>query len=155
MSVIITLLLLTFLLFFFEIFAPGGLLALLGILALLAASAVAFTDFGLFPAIAVFTGGAVAGIVLFFIEIKLLQKTALGNQLSLQSTISGQSAPVASSMENLVGKEGVTLTRLTPSGKVRIDGREHVARSQGGFLDAGTPVRVVRSEVFNLIVEQS
>jgi len=42
----------------------------------------------------------------------------------------------------LVGRAGTATTRLAPAGKARIDGRI-VDVASDGFVEAGTPVRVV------------
>lgn len=155
MSMILTLLVIAFLLFFFEIFAPGGILALVGAIVVLWASGLAFVEFGFFGAIGIFLIGALGGIALFFLEIYLIQRTGMGRQLSLGTAITSQTNPVTVESRNLVGKHGVTLTRLAPAGKVRIDGQSHTALSRGSYLEEGVDVRVVRAETFNLIVEKS
>ncbi|MEY3000486.1 MAG: hypothetical protein RL648_700 [Verrucomicrobiota bacterium] len=153
MSLIIGLALTAFILFFFEIFVPGGVLAMAGGLFLLAASVVTYTEYGFIWAIALFFLGLIAAIGLFFLEIRFITHTPFGKQLSLQSTISARLNPLAD--EKLVGEAGVTLTTLSPGGKVRVKGAVHTAAALGGFLDKGTPVRVVRIEPFKLIVEKT
>lgn len=41
------------------------------------------------------------------------------------------------------GAEGVAITDLRPIGRVRIDGVTHDAIAEGGFVESGTPIRVV------------
>lgn len=55
--------------------------------------------------------------------------------------------------DDLVGLEGVSLTDLRPAGTVSIAGERIDAVSEGGWVEAGTPVRVVRSEGYRHIVE--
>ena len=43
----------------------------------------------------------------------------------------------------LIGERGVAETPLRPSGFARIDGRRVDATAESGFIEAGTPVRVV------------
>jgi membrane-bound ClpP family serine protease len=43
----------------------------------------------------------------------------------------------------LIGERGIAETPLRPSGFARIDGRRVDATAESGFIDAGTPVRVV------------
>lgn len=152
MTLLIGLLITAFVLFFFEIFLPGGVLAVLGGILLLAASGVAYNEYGLIWALVVFFLGLIGALVMFFLEIRLLSKTRFGKQLSLQTAISAKLNPKAD--ENLVGMEGVTLTILAPSGKVDINGQDHTASALDGFLEKGVPVRVVRTETFKLIVEK-
>lgn len=152
MTLVIGLAVTAFVLFFFEIFVPGGVLAILGGLFLLGASAVAYTEYGAVWGISLFFGGLVAAIVMFFLEIRLIANTRFGSQLSLKSSITARLNPIAD--ENLVGQEGVTLTTLAPSGKVEVNGSVHTASAQSGYLEKGAPVRVLRSETFKLIVER-
>jgi len=46
-------------------------------------------------------------------------------------------------LEELIGLEGTTTTRLAPAGKARIAGRLHEVTSDGVLLEPGLPVRVV------------
>ena len=55
---------------------------------------------------------------------------------------------------HLLGKEGVTVTRLNPAGKVKIDGSVYDVISTGLMLDKATKVEVVEA-VANRIVVQS
>ncbi|MDR1918352.1 MAG: nodulation protein NfeD [Tannerellaceae bacterium] len=68
----------------------------------------------------------------------LFRKVAL--QTDLEASIS---SPVLS---GLIGKEGVAATVLRPSGKVTIEGEWYDGVSEGGFIEKGTSVKVVRFE---------
>lgn len=150
MTTILVLLFFALLFFFLEIFLPGGLLALLGGALVLAAAWTAYGDYGLAVAVAIGIGGGVLGLVLFFVEIRILTRSPMGHQLRLESRVEERLNPRAS--DELVGMEGVTLTTLAPSGRVQIEGKVYTAASDGGLLEKGTPVRVVRSDTFKLIV---
>jgi membrane-bound ClpP family serine protease len=152
MTLIIGLILTAFVLFFFEIFLPGGVLAVVGGLFLLGASVVAYTELGALWAILIFICGLLAAFVMFFLEIRFISRTRFGNQLSLQQSITASLNPKAD--EKLAGAEGVTLTTLAPTGKVQVGDAVHTATAQSGYLEKGAPIRVVRSETFKLIVER-
>ena len=51
------------------------------------------------------------------------------------------------------GDEGISLTTLRPSGKVRIGDRKVDAVTQGDFIDPATQVRVTRVTAGHVIVE--
>lgn len=153
MSLIIGLIITAFVLFFFEIFLPGGILAVLGGLMLLAAAAVSYDEFGLAVAVAILFFGLLGALVMFFLEIKFISKTRFGRQLSLRSVISGSMNPLKD--KNLITKEGVTLTVMAPSGKVEIEGIPYTAAAEEGFLDKGVPIRVLRVETFKIIVTRT
>lgn len=150
MSLIIGLLVTAFILFFFEIFVPGGVLAAVGGILLLTASGLAYTEWGFLAAVAILLGGLAGALSMFFVEIKMLSSSRLGRQLALQSAITARLNPRAD--DSLVGKEGVTLTTLAPTGKVQVLGQVHTAFAQDGYLEKGAPIKVVRIETFKLIV---
>lgn len=152
MSLMVGLIIIAFALFFFEIFLPGGILAVIGAVLLLIASVLAYDELGFSWALAIFLAGPLGALAMFFIEIKFISKTRFGNQLALKSTIAAQLNPRAD--EKLVGEEGVTLTILAPSGKVRIDGSIYTASAEDGLIEKGVAVRVLRTETFKLIVER-
>ncbi|MDR3268876.1 MAG: nodulation protein NfeD [Tannerella sp.] len=55
----------------------------------------------------------------------------------------------------LAGKDGFAATVLRPSGKVIIEGEIYDGISESGFIDRGTPVRVVRFEQAQVYVEKT
>ncbi|HAL64608.1 MAG TPA: serine protease [Bacteroidales bacterium] len=52
------------------------------------------------------------------------------------------------------GKQGLTISRLAPAGKVEIDGQEYEAHTFGEYMDPGQKVIVVKIE-FNKIYVKS
>ena len=56
---------------------------------------------------------------------------------------------------SLVGKTGVAHTDLRPSGKVRIDDHIHDAKSEIGYIEKGSAIRVRRHEAGQLYVEKN
>lgn len=51
------------------------------------------------------------------------------------------------------GSGGTAVTPLRPAGTVEIEGRMLDARTQGEYIDAGTPVQVVSQDRFGVVVE--
>lgn len=68
-----------------------------------------------------------------------------------QNTNEGYIA-VDTSTKLLIGKEGIADTVLRPSGSVRIDNEIYDAKSEFGFIDKGTPVKVIRTEAGQIYV---
>jgi membrane-bound serine protease (ClpP class) len=58
------------------------------------------------------------------------------------------------SHEELVGKEGVALTTLRPSGTALIDDERVDVVSDGGYIETNKPIRVVRIEGIRIIVKE-
>ena len=150
MTLIIGLLITAFILFFFEIFLPGGVLAVIGGLVLLTACALTYTEYGVVWAVTMLILGMIGALIMFFLEIRLIAHTRFGQQFALKSTIAAKLNPLAD--EALVGKEGLALTTLAPTGKIRLDDQTYVAQAEDGFLEKGHAVKVVRIETFKLIV---
>ena len=151
MTLIVVLFIVGVLLLSVEIIVPGGILGVMGGVALLAGCVLSFQRFGA-------TGGwfsVLAAVVLvttsMVIEFMVLPRTPWGKKMFLQTQITGssQSTPVDLS---LVGQAAVAVTTLAPSGYVTVAGRQHEAFSRSGYVAAGTPLRVTAVENFRLVV---
>lgn len=96
--------------------------------------------------------GAIAGILLIG---RFMPHGWIWERLAVRGAVHGDGrAPEAKHAPgDLVGREGVAVTSLFPSGQVEIDGRRFEARLEVGFAEAGAPVRVLRQTDFNLVVE--
>ncbi len=57
-------------------------------------------------------------------------------------------------LKDLVGQEGIAQSDLRPSGKIKINGQLLDAVSEGGFIAAATPVKVIRFEMGQLYVTE-
>jgi len=152
MSMIAILILAALVLIFFEVLLPGGFLGLLAAGCILAATALAFQDYGAYVGVSVFAGSLLACLALTVIEFKIFAKTRYGKRFFLTSALSGHSN-VEPSNDSIVGKTGEALTRLNPSGKVAIDGRTFEAHCQDGYLESGAKVEVVSRDSFKLTVK--
>jgi len=84
---------------------------------------------------------------------KLLTTTAFGN-LSLKSEQRTEEGfiGVDTEQKGLIGVEGVAHTVLRPSGKVIINGKLYDAKSEYGFIERGSAVRVIRYETGQVYV---
>ncbi len=158
--------------------APGvGLFAVLGVVMLLGGIVGTFvmTARGLFPggpsglgqsgageiawALVVTLGSIfVAGVAISFMA-RHFQKLPMLNRLVLKSA-SGDPPPeeMLEAMADpeptiAVGTVGKAITPLRPSGRVELGERIIDAVADGGFIDAGTRVRVVRASAFEIVVD--
>jgi membrane-bound serine protease (ClpP class) len=137
------------LLVFIEVFVPsGGLIAI-------ASGAVAIA--GIWQLFLYDTVWGVIGLVGVLIMVpvvvgfglKMLPSTPIGKKMFFgegspendQERVEREMA-VQDSLNALVGVEGQAATDLRPVGVVRIEGRRFDALAEGGFIDAGTRVRV-------------
>ena len=146
---------------------PGfGVAGILGIICMLAGLVLALVnnvdfDFegvssremnrGIFTVI---SGLVCAFILMIYLSHKIGHKGIL-HHLALDSSQSVEKGFIAVSSEymDMVGQEGVTVTILRPSGKVRIGEDDYDAVSlYNKFIERGTPVRVVKVENAQLYV---
>jgi membrane-bound serine protease (ClpP class) len=154
MIAILALILAALVLVFFEVILPGGLLGLGAAICLIIATWMGFAEYGALGGLGVFAGSLAAIVGLIFFEFKLMAKSRLGKGFFLNASVTGHSNK-AFGEESIVGKEGIALTRLNPSGKVAIDGQSYEAFSQDGYLEADQAVVVVSKDNFKLIIKKS
>jgi len=80
---------------------------------------------------------------------KLLNKIILNNKLeSKKGYLSNEAS------DDMLGKEGRTLTELRPSGFATIEGEKYDVLSEGGFIPKGIQIKVVRVEGSKIIVRR-
>ena len=153
MDTITGLLVAAFILVFFEVILPGGILGTIAALCVILASWFAGAEYGAGIGILTFVGSAAAIGILVFIEFKLLARTSLGSAFFLKSSVTGHSN-IAPAEASITGKKGTSLTRLNPSGKVAIEGKSYEAHSQDGYIEADLPIQVVAQDNFKLIIKK-
>ena len=134
-----------------EVMLPSG-----GILTIIALGLLGYSIYLVFTGIS-FDAGVmivIADLILLpiiaIIGFKMLAKSPLSLQSSLQ-----RSAGVVSydeKLSELVGKEGVAVTNLRPSGTVKIDNVRVDVVSRGDYIEKGETVRVLKVEGSRVVV---
>ena len=152
MSIIIILILMALVLVAFEIILPGGVLGVIAGLCVIAATILTDMDYGIWIAVAVFIGSGILISLLIIVEFKLLKNTSLGNAFFLKESVTGHTGPTSD--VSLIGKEGMTLTRLNPSGRVTIEGKTYEASSQDGYIETKQEITVVGQDNFKLTIRK-
>ncbi len=84
---------------------------------------------------------------IFSLRAKTWQRFALKNEILSQSMPSPEK-------ELKAGDRGVTVSRLSPMGKVEIAGRMYEAKSMDAYIDPKQAVEVVGFENFSVIVKK-
>ena len=82
----------------------------------------------------------------------LLPRTPLWARISLKRRLT-EEAPLGGSEGGLLGQEGVAVTDLRPSGKVRFGECPVDVVSEGEFIPKDTPVRVVSATRYRVVVK--
>jgi membrane-bound serine protease (ClpP class) len=136
-----------------ELVVPGfGVSGILGLIALVAAVILQIgnpTGMMFVIAIALFVVAAVVLII-----YRSVIKGRLGrSRIILQEQIDGESNELSDAQQQaLVGKSGVTLSPLRPSGIALVDGRRLNVMTDGEFVDKDMPVTVVQSAGLRILV---
>jgi membrane-bound serine protease (ClpP class) len=135
------------------VFFPGhGAVAGLGVVAILASLVMAIIGRAGLPldvewamgsitrALTMVSGAVLASTAVMFFVARRLPSTRFGRALVLESAIAVSAQPAA----DYTGAIGVTKTALRPAGVAELDGRRVDVVSEGGFIEPGVQVRVVR-----------
>jgi len=128
---------------------PGVTIAGIGGFALLITSVyIAFAEMGNFA------GFVTLAVVLIISPLMVYYffKSRAGKQMILDSKIEGRienSAPGTIQ----IGDTGITIGRLAPMGKIKINGEIVEAQSNGIFIDPKTEIRVTKMQFNTIIVE--
>lgn len=152
---VVMLLLGGFLFMFLEIAViPGfGVTGILGILLLAGGLATAFLKLSM-PMALTATFTAILGVILLLLWFFLVfPKTSMGKQFILQTDASNKDGFVAVDDNSAyIGREGVTVTMLRPSGIAKIDGERVDVMTDGEFVEKGVKVKVTKTRQNTIIV---
>lgn len=134
-----------------EVFVPGGILGVFGVMALMVAMGAGFFAFGpqngLLAALLVIVFGG----VVFAVWIRIFPRTPMGKALTLkkdgETFKSADTGPAFS-----VGLEGLAHTHLRPSGIAVLAGQRLDVVAESGFINAGSPIKIVHIEGNRVVV---
>ena len=135
-----------------EMFLPGGVLGILGGLALIGAAVFGYVNFGAGGGTLILVALGLFALAGFCTWMKIFPQTGVGRRLTLASSLSsGDTMPDSG---GLVGLEGVALTTLRPAGKALIAERRIDVVAEADFIEAGTPVIVIAAEGARVVVRK-
>lgn len=154
MTVITLLFALGIVLLLVEVIVPGGILGAIGGLLMFAGCVMAFLEFGTWGGMLAVGVAMVLAIAAFYLEFRVLPKTAIGKRAFLTKEITGVSAAFGLDARDFIGKSAQALTMLSPSGYILIDGKRYEAFCQSGQVPAGAALEVTGADNFRLIVSQ-
>lgn len=150
MTLIILLFAIGILLLAAEIIIPGGILGILGAALLFTGSIVSFIQLGTTEGLIAIALALLVTATVLYIQLKLLPKTPLGKRFFLQRQITATATDKET--QDLIGKTATSVTLLSPSGYVTIEGKRYEALSQSGQIPPGTPLIVKAANSFQIIV---
>ena len=131
------------------VFLPGAALGvILSLASYAAATYFAFVRIGMVGGFV--TLGIIIVLSLIATIISLRAKT--WQRFALKNKVEGQSMQTPAE-EVRIGDCGVTISRLSPMGKVLIGGKEYEAKSAEAYIDQRSEVTVIGFENFTIIVK--
>jgi len=128
---------------------PGSTIAGIGSILLFAYSIyMAFTSYG------ALTGFLALGFVIIVAPILIVKlfKGKTGKKMVLSTVLTG----IANQIDHekvKVGDIGLTIGRLAPMGKIKVNGEVVEVRSTGTYVDPGERVRIIQIEKSQITVE--
>jgi len=148
---IVALIVAGFLLVFFEVFLPGGVLGVLGGLVVLGAIACGFIFKGPGWGSMLLLISSVSGLISFWLWIKYFPKSPIGRRLILQRDAHDWHGADEDQKEYL-GKRGTAHTTLRPAGMAVIEGARVDVVTRGEMIEAKTPIEVIEVEGNRIVV---
>ena len=148
MGLVITLLAIGAILLMLEIYLPGLVAGILGLLCIIAGIAAGYYEFGPQIGTWLLTGVTAALVVGFSVWLWLFPRTKLGRAFISE----GQVGEIRTEKPELVGLPGVAFTQLRPSGTALIQGRRVDVVTEGALIEKGAAVRVVAVEGMRVVV---
>jgi membrane-bound serine protease (ClpP class) len=135
-----------------ELFVPGGIIGTIGVLCLLGAVGIGFSEFGPEIGWLIALGILVLLGIATYLWLKVFPRTRLGRRMTVD-THEGDFKAMPDHLDGLLGQEGVATTDLRPVGFVTIGGKRVDVVSVAGIIPRGTAVKVVRVEGFRVLVK--
>lgn len=145
---VLGLLALGYLMILAELFVPGGILGVIGVIVVIVGCNWAF-DMG----IGWGAGAVVVSVAITVLGLRAIFHSRAGHKLVLGSENADEWKSADESLTQLLGQQGTTLSSLRPAGIAEIAGRRIDAVTDSEFLDAGQSVRVCEVEGGRVVVE--
>jgi len=137
-----------------EIFVPGGILGVMGAIALLLAVILAFPVFGpLWGMVSAVSIIVLVGVVMV-LWIKIFPRTSLGKRMTVSTDLHDSKA-TEDGLSELLGKTGQATSELRPSGFAVIDGRRTDVVTEGEMISKGDTVKVIEVEGNRVVVAKA
>ena len=152
MSLIITLIVIGIVLLAIELLIiPGfGFAGVLGLLSIVGAVILSFIQFDTTTGLIVLGGT----IVVLTVMTILILRSKTWKKLSLKENIDAKVDSDPTEKGLTIGMVGITISRLAPAGKIRINNLDIEARSYDAIIDSGKQVEIIAIEDNKVIVKE-
>ena len=154
-SLIVVLTVLGFVMLAAEVFVPGMVLGIFGLLTLAGAVLLAYVEYGALGGSFVFGGIAIATMIGFVVWMFTFPRTPIGRRIMLQRKLDGGQGEKNQLESSLLGQQGEALTPLRPVGTARIGSKKYDVVAESGLIPAGAGVVVVQQEGLRIVVRKT
>lgn len=96
----------------------------------------------------------VVAILLLVLMLYIVANSRTFDRMSLKTSIDSTNA-TTEQLSVKVGNEGRAITRLALVGNAEIEGKQVEVKSSGEFINFGTPIRVIKVDKAQIIVERT
>jgi membrane-bound serine protease (ClpP class) len=112
------------------------------------------SGYALTESLAVVVVGMSGALGLFIFASKVLSESPMFKKLVLSTEMTAAAGYSSAIDHPEIGTQGITVTLLRPSGKIRVGDQVYTASSESGFIEANTTVEIVAIIGGNIIVKQ-
>ncbi|MGM0805489.1 MAG: NfeD family protein [Bacillota bacterium] len=136
-----------------ELFLPGGIIGILGVLAVLTGLIMAGGSLtGILIAIAIAIVVTIIGSYFFLRSFGY--NGSLKKLVLFDSTSSEKGYLSHNERKDLTGRIGVTATTLRPSGSLKLDDEFIDVVTEGSYIEKGTPVKIIKASGGRVVVRE-
>lgn len=137
-----------------EFFVPGGIMGVLGFLAITGSLFLA-TDNIVHMGVSILTAIGIAIVTTIIMAKVLGKRMKIFNKIILRDSTSTESGYVSNkNRTELIGLEGITLTPLRPAGTVLIEDERIDVVSEGSFVQKDKKVKIIKVEGSRIVVRE-
>ena len=134
-----------------EIFIPGGIVGVIGIISVASSFWIAYTKIGNVFGSYFISIGLIVGMFALFLSVKLFPHARFSKKLFLGADESDFKS-TGSGLKSLIGKEGIALTKLRPAGIADVEGKKISVVTEGTLVNKGINVKVVEVDGNRVVV---
>lgn len=125
-----------------EFFIPGGILGVVGAIALMGAVITGFSAFGVQTGLISAFGIVIGGMILLFLWIRYCPHSFMGKWFTLEES-GADFKSFDPKQKDLLGKTGTASTDLRPAGIALIDDKKIDVVAESGFIEEGSTVKII------------
>jgi membrane-bound serine protease (ClpP class) len=130
-----------------ELFVPAaGLIGLIGLACMIGGVSMSFFHYGTLTGMIFLISLLIITPTIIILWFRRFPRSLVGKKLILfnPGERPGEAQPESPPPSPLIGKTGMVLTDLRPSGTVEVEGKKYSVVTAGEFLAAGKTVKVVK-----------